>query len=86
MPNHVHVIFSTALALADVLHGWKSYTRTMINRTLKRTGKLWQDDYYDRLVRNERQLRRAVDYVLNNPVKAGLVDWPFVRSYAERFL
>ena len=84
MPNHVHAVFKTALPLEDILHSWKSYTRVRINRLLGRTGKLWQDDYFDRLMRNERQLRRAVDYVLRNPVKAGLVDWPFVRSYPER--
>jgi REP element-mobilizing transposase RayT len=84
MPNHVHVIFSTKLPLAEVLHSWKSYTRATINRLLRRTGKLWQDDYFDRLMRNEKQLTRAVEYVLNNPVKAGLVYWPFVRSYPER--
>ncbi|MEK6373662.1 MAG: transposase [Acidobacteriota bacterium] len=85
MPNHVHAVFSTKRSLAEVLHSWKSYTRTQINGLLHRTGKLWQDDYFDRLMRNEKQFRRAVDYVLNNPVKAGLMDWPFVRSYPERF-
>ena len=85
MPNHVHTIFKTALPLAEVLHSWKSYTRTTINRLLSRTGKLWQDAYFDRLMRNEQQFRRAVEYVMNNPAKAGLRDWPFVRSYPERF-
>ena len=84
MPNHVHAIFKTALPLAEVLHSWKSYTRTAVNRLLARTGKLWQDDYFDRVMRNEKQFRRAIDYVVDNPTKAGLVDWPFVRSYPER--
>ena len=59
---------------------------TAINRLLRRTGKLWQDDYFDRLMRNEKQFRTAIEYVINNPVKAGLVDWPFVQSYPRSFL
>ena len=42
---------------------------------------VWQADYYDRFIRNERHYAATVDYIHQNPVKAGLVaraeDWPW---------
>jgi REP element-mobilizing transposase RayT len=36
---------------------------------------------FDRYIRNERHYRKAVEYIENNPVKAGLcatpADWPW---------
>ena len=48
---------------------------------------LWQLDYYDRFIRNERHYRAAIDYIHQNPVKAGLVahvtDWPWSSASAS---
>lgn len=42
---------------------------------------MWQDENYDRIVRNGEELGRIIRYTLNNPVKIGLVkkweDWEF---------
>ena len=50
------------------------------NQLLNRTGAFWQPESYDHYIRNADELRRVIDYVLQNPVKAGLVenwmDWP----------
>ena len=85
MPNHVHVIFCLlpGQELADVVGGWKSYTAKRANRILGRIGSLWQREYYDRLIRKEGELDRAVDYVLRNPEKAGSRDWTWVWSAGE---
>ena len=82
MPNHVHVVFQplTDHTLAGIVHGWKSYTAKEANRLLQRTGVFWQREYYDHLVRDEADFRRVVRYVLENPVKAGLRDWPWVSA------
>ncbi len=80
MPNHVHVvlrIFPTD-CLADVLHSWKSYTAREANRILGRRGSFWQREYYDHLVRDDAEFERAVKYVVENPVKAGLRNWEWV--------
>ncbi len=37
-------------------------------------------EYYDRLIRKEGEFDRAVQYVLNNPERAGLADWKWVWS------
>ncbi len=80
MPNHVHVVF-TPLAksdgvyysMANILHSLKRYTALHANQILERQGSFWQDENYDHVVRDEQELNRIVEYVLNNPVLAGLV-------------
>ena len=80
MPNHVHVVFRLlpGQALAGILKGWKTYTAKEANRILGRSGVFWQREYYDRLIRDGEELERAVRYVVGNPEKAGLTDWPWV--------
>ena len=79
MPNHVHVVLRLfpGQQLASNLHSWKSFTAKEANRILRRQGTFWQREYYDHLIRNENELRRALRYIAENPVKAGLVNWPW---------
>jgi REP element-mobilizing transposase RayT len=80
MPNHVHVVlrFAPGHGLERTLHSWKSYTSKAANRALGRSGSFWAREYYDHLVRDEDDFARVVAYVAQNPVKAGLRDWPWV--------
>jgi tRNA threonylcarbamoyl adenosine modification protein (Sua5/YciO/YrdC/YwlC family) len=82
MPNHVHVIVHPILghALSDILHTWKSFTAQRANRLLHRSGKFWQPESYDHLIRNEADLRNQVRHVLENPQKAGLKAWRWVAN------
>jgi len=81
MPNHVHLLVQP-LPLADgtyakistIVQRIKGYTAKQINLQLGRSGKVWNDDYYDRFIRNSRDYCMTVEYVMNNPVKAGLTD------------
>ncbi|MDP2897030.1 MAG: type ISP restriction/modification enzyme [bacterium] len=83
MPNHVHVVVQ-ALAgheLQDILHSWKSFTATKINRLLHRQGALWERESFNHLIRRAEHVERFVYYTEHNPVAAGLTaapkDWPF---------
>ena len=82
MPNHVHVVcrLIPGQELSKVLHGWKSFTAKNANEILCRSGTFWQREYYDRLIRNGDELERAVQYVVSNPIRAGLKDWMWVWS------
>ncbi len=82
MPNHVHVIFSPLgeHTLETILHAWKSYSAHEVNILLGRTGHFWQREYFDHIVRNGRSLQKITRYVLENPQKAGLQDWPWVST------
>ena len=83
MPNHVHVVVTPypGYALSDILHSWKSFTAHRINALLGRKGRLWEEEFFDHLVRNERDFEKFVRYTEENPVAAGLCerpgDWPF---------
>lgn len=80
MPNHVHAIlrFLGNATLGRVMHSLKSYTSKEANRILGRTGTFWQADYFDRIVRSDEDLVRRVEYVAQNPAKAGLEGWRYV--------
>ncbi len=80
MPNHVHVVFSPLgeHRLQAIMHSWKSFSAQKANLLLGRSGHLWQREYFDHLVRNGASLLRILRYVQENPVKAGLRNWPWI--------
>jgi len=105
MPNHVHLVIypieerivdsltpeskETFYLLAKVLQNLKKYTARECNKLLNRNGSFWQHESYDHVLRDTKALKRIVNYVLNNPVKADLVnsweEWKF--SYVnERYM
>jgi REP element-mobilizing transposase RayT len=90
MPNHVHVVVETLQGhpLSGIVKSWKSFISRQANASLGRTGTFWEADYFDRYMRNEDHLMRTIEYVENNPVKAGLVDkavdWPWSSASRER--
>jgi putative transposase len=68
-----------------IMKSMKGYSAYQCNRLLGLHGKFWQDESYDHVVRNDDELHRIIDYVENNPVKAGLVqrreDWRWSSAY-----
>ena len=76
MPNHVHAMIETTpgFPLEAVVHSWKSFTAKQVNKILGRSGQVWEEDYFDRYIRDKNHLSTVVDYIEQNPVKAGLVD------------
>ncbi|HKJ79186.1 MAG TPA: hypothetical protein VKA10_06605, partial [Prolixibacteraceae bacterium] len=63
--------------LQDILYSVKRFSAGEINKLEKREGKLWQKESFDTTIRDEKHLYNAIEYTLNNPVNAGLVnDWP----------
>jgi REP element-mobilizing transposase RayT len=77
MANHVHLLMTPLLEVAGIMHSLKRSTARECNRILGLTGRqFWQNESYDRLVRDESEFRRIVRYIESNPVKAGLVLTP----------
>ena len=59
-----------------ITYSWKRFTSNQINKLLNQHGSLWQRECYDHLVRDELDLANVLNYIIQNPVKAGLVeDW-----------
>jgi putative DNA methylase len=77
MPNHVHALVEIwTVPMGEILKSWKSYTSKTANKLPGRAGTLWEEDYFDRYLRDEDHYRRVVRYIENNPVRAGLVKEP----------
>jgi len=68
LPNHVHVLVQPlpGFELEAILQSWKSYTAKAINRLLGLSGAVWQQESYDRLVRNSAELTRTERYIREN--------------------
>ena len=87
MPNHVHWVFLThekdkkglPVYVEDIMRSVKRHTANKINDLENRKGPLWQKESFDVTIRDDKHLYRAIEYTLNNPVVAGLVqireDW-----------
>ncbi|WP_236622081.1 transposase [Novipirellula maiorica] len=74
MPNHCHVIVKpfSGFELEDIFDSWKGYVGFQINKRLNRHGRVWAEESYDRIIRDEEHLFHVVQYIRNNPRKAGL--------------
>jgi putative transposase len=60
-------------SLAEVIGAIKSASAHKINQSLRRTGKVWQTESFDRVLRSSESLDQKISYVLENPVRRGLV-------------
>jgi REP element-mobilizing transposase RayT len=78
MSNHIHMLFEAlpdAPPLETIMQRLKRYTAVQSNRALGREGSFWETESYDHIVR-QGEFDRILAYILNNPVKAGLVsEW-----------
>ena len=79
MPNHIHLLatFATLDEMLTQCTSWKRFTSTAINRTLNRTGRFWQTEGFDHLVRSEARFFRYREYIASNPIRAGLQSGEF---------
>ena len=86
MSNHVHLLVQlpevAEFSAARMMQRLKGRTALVANKLLKRTGEnFWRKESYDHVVRTSREEERIIAYIVNNPVKAGLVEewtqWPY---------
>lgn len=80
MPNHVHVLFRPlgSHTIPKIVKSWKWFTARKINRKIGTSGRFWQADYWDRLIRHPLHFRRSAEYIRENPTRAGLSDGQFL--------
>jgi type I restriction enzyme R subunit/putative DNA methylase len=75
MANHVHALLLPRVDPSVIMKSLKGFTARRANRLLGYTGQpFWQAESYDHWVRDEVEYGRIVQYIENNPVKAGLVE------------
>ena len=61
-------------SLGQITHSIKSYSANRIQKMEGSKRRIWLDENYDRVIRDEKELLEKLQYILNNPVKAGLVE------------
>jgi len=76
MPDHVHltILPYEMASLAGLLGRMKGRASYAVNRVLGRAGPLWQRESFDRIVRSDENLDKKRAYILDNAVRAGLVE------------
>jgi putative transposase len=83
MPDHLHVLASPerdGICVLDFVDRFKGAS-TNASWGAGASGKLWEPRYYDHIVRKDEDLLRIAQYILDNPVRKGLVEsageWPW---------
>jgi REP element-mobilizing transposase RayT len=79
MNDHVHVLVQPLPNhdLQEIVQAWKSYTAHVISDHGKSSRDVWQDEYFDRIVRDESEYLEKMGYILGNPRKR----WPELEDY-----
>ncbi len=87
MSNHYHLVIDlrrlgvASKPLHRIIQSLHAQVARKANKLLNQTGTFWHDESYDHVVRDDVELKRIIEYTLQNPVKAGLVDewqkWPY---------
>jgi primosomal protein N' (replication factor Y) len=92
MPDHVHLLVQPlpvqetgeegVHSLSEILHSIKSFSAHEVNKAMKRSGPVWIDESFDRMIRSEADLHKTWDYIWDNPRKIGLTgpmeEYPYI--------
>jgi REP element-mobilizing transposase RayT len=80
MPDHVHLLFlplrdsdGSPFLLFDILQCLKGATAHRINKTLHRSGPVWEEESFDHVLRSDESAAEKAEYIRQNPVRRGLV-------------
>jgi REP element-mobilizing transposase RayT len=99
MPDHVHVILTPRMdaermevcSLAKIMNAIKGALAHRINKALGRKGRVWQTESFDHVLRSSDNFDAKMQYVLENPVRAGLVTswqgypWTWRKAYVNPY-
>jgi len=85
MPDHVHVLLTPlttegagSVSLSKIMHGVKGVSGRKIADHRGQAGPVWQDETFDRIVRNKAEFREKLNYICENPITA---DIPNAKQY-----
>jgi len=85
MDDHVHVVVFPLgeQDLGKILHSWKSYTASAINKLRGSTGTRWQKDTHTEIMRNHAAIISRLQYIQDNPQRRWpeITDYPWVKFF-----
>ena len=99
MPDHVHLIFTPLVnvermevrSLAEIMDAIKGASAHKVNKLMGRKGRVWQAESFDHVLRSSESLDAKIAYLLQNPVRTGLVKewsyypWLWTKSFVNPF-
>lgn len=87
MPDHVHLMLrplcddNGEVTIPEILQEIKSVSAHRVNKLLGRKGHLWQEESFDRAMREVENVWGRIEYMMENPVRAGLARVPHEYSW-----
>jgi len=80
MPDHIHLLLSPltdqdgwSFSLPQIMHAIKGVSARKINLLLDRHGPVWQEEFFDHVLRSNDSLTEKANYICQNPLRSGLV-------------
>lgn len=85
MDNHVHLLIEVDCnnTISDVMHYIEVRFVGWYNKKYERVGHLFQNRFLSKTVEDESYFLATIRYILNNPVKAGIVEKPFSYTWSS---
>ncbi|MEA3222567.1 MAG: type ISP restriction/modification enzyme [Thermodesulfobacteriota bacterium] len=79
MPDHVHLLLTPKeeYNLSRIMRGIKGASARQLNLKRGTSGSIWQEESFDRIIRDQNELNEKMNYMLNNPVKRALTESPW---------
>jgi alanyl-tRNA synthetase len=83
MADHVHFLFEPQIKeqdqegkpvfwpLAELLHSIKSFTAHEVNKSEGKSGQVWENESFDRMIRGDADLEEKFHYICRNPWDSG---------------
>ena len=84
MPDHVHLLIKPISTLGYCLQEFKKSSARLINLNENIQGrKIWMNEYYDHIIRNEQEYLEKVNYIWLNPVKKNLCETAIAYTFSS---
>jgi REP element-mobilizing transposase RayT len=85
MPNHFHLLLGETVdgAIARFIHALQTSYSKALNKSMGKTGHLFQDTYKKIPIYTKPQLLQLSRYIHLNPVRAGLIENPEEWEYSS---
>jgi putative transposase len=79
MPDHAHIILKPkhGTGLYRIMKGIKGVSANLVNKSRGTRGSIWQDESFDRIIRDYDELLEKLNYMMYNPVKKDLTNDPW---------
>ena len=85
MDNHVHLLVRIKKTddLSKFMHKINTLYALYYNKKYNRVGYVYRDRYKSQVIYSEKQLYICINYIHNNPIKAGICTYPYQYKYSS---